>query len=142
RETVPHRPPLLTTRTASYTTDGHCQEVPSINFPTSCPETSRVLSRNLAGPVPGSGSRARRTLPAPPLTSDHSDVGGAGPRGTRGSRTTRSPVPPARRSSAELARSGELFRRLLPVPVRLALEEIEDGRRRELRTIQGRWLPT
>src|SRR5512132_930516 len=25
RETVPHRPPLLTTRTASYTTDGHCQ---------------------------------------------------------------------------------------------------------------------
>src|SRR6267378_5578520 len=33
RRTVPHRPPLLTTRTASYTRDGHCQEVWSINSP-------------------------------------------------------------------------------------------------------------
>jgi len=93
----------------------------------------------LAGPVPGSGSRARRTLPA--FAASLCECRGVGPRGTRGSCSTRSPVPPAS-SAGVRARSGGLFRRLLPAlyqPVRVVRV---GALRHVLRTTPEQTLPT
>src|SRR5207247_6351185 len=56
RRTVPHRPPLLTTRRGSYTPGGHCQYLTPKEIGIGCGDATSVASRVARG----SGSRVSR----------------------------------------------------------------------------------